>query len=150
MYQVLQVKPAFLFDSTGMFANNSVWIIPKNDKYLLGILNSKIGWFLISKYCTEIQNGYQLIYEYLSKIPIKQIDFTNPSEKKKHDEIVKHVETMLKLNKELRKAKLAAEQEQIKQRITYTDKKIDALVYELYGLTEEEIKIVEYKSNNIN
>jgi DNA-binding transcriptional regulator GbsR (MarR family) len=82
------------------------------------------------------------LYE-LNSIPIHQIDFTNPAEKKKHDEIVKHVETMLELNKELQKAKLASEQEQIKQRITYTDKKIDSLVYELYGLTEEEIKVIE-------
>ena len=59
-------------------------------------------------------------------------DLTKPihgsQKKKKHDEIVKNVETMLALNKELQKAKLATEQEQIKQRITYTDKKTDALV----------------------
>jgi hypothetical protein len=50
---------------------------------------------------------------------------------------------MLELNKELQKAKMPEEQEQLKQRISYTDKKIDKLVYELYGLTEEEIKVVE-------
>ena len=77
------------------------------------------------------------------ELPIPKIDFSNPAEKKKHDEIVKHVETMLELNKELQKSKPGEEQERLKQRITYTDKKIDALVYELYGLTEEEIKIVE-------
>jgi len=32
---------------------------------------------------------------------------------------------------------------QLKQRIAFTDKKIDALVYALYGLSEEEVKIVE-------
>jgi hypothetical protein len=32
-------------------------------------------------------------------------------------------------------------QQQLKQRIAFTDKKIDALVYELYGLSEEEIKL---------
>ena len=31
----------------------------------------------------------------------------------------------------------------LKQRIAFTDKKIDALVYELYGLSEEEVKVVE-------
>ena len=34
-------------------------------------------------------------------------------------------------------------EEQLKQRIAFTDKKIDALVYELYGLSEVEMKIVE-------
>ncbi len=110
-----------------------------NIKYILGVLNSKlVNYIFLKLFLNKDIYAYQL-----ERIPIKQIDFTNPAEKKKHDEIVKLVETMLELNKELQKAKLATGQEQIKQRITYTDKKIDALVYELYGLTEEEIKVVE-------
>ncbi len=45
-------------------------MIPTKDKVLLSILNSKIGWWLISKYCTAIQSGYQLIWKYFSQIPI--------------------------------------------------------------------------------
>jgi hypothetical protein len=52
---------------------------------------------------------------------------------------------MLLLNKQLQEATLPYQQEQLKQRITFTDKKIDTLVYELYGLSEEEVKIVEGK-----
>jgi len=50
------------------------------------------------------------------------------------------VETMLK---DLPKAKTPHEQESIQRQIAATDKQIDALVYELYGLTEEGIRIVE-------
>lgn len=53
------------------------------------------------------------------------------------------VETMLKLHKDLPKAKTPHEQESLKRMIASTDAQIDALVYELYGLTEEEIRIVE-------
>jgi hypothetical protein len=49
----------------------------------------------------------------------------------------------LSLNKQLHEATLPHQQEQLKQRIAFTGKKIDALVYELYGLSEEEVKIVE-------
>jgi type I restriction-modification system DNA methylase subunit len=70
MYQVFQVKPAFVFDMKGTYCNNAIWMLPKDDKVLLAILNSKIGWFLISSYCTSIQNGYQLIWKYLEQIPI--------------------------------------------------------------------------------
>lgn len=70
MYQVMQVKPCFIYDEDGLFCNNSMWFIPSDDKVLLGILNSKMGWWLISKYCTAIQNGYQLIWKYFSQIPI--------------------------------------------------------------------------------
>ncbi|MFN7661660.1 MAG: hypothetical protein ACK5P3_26710, partial [Dolichospermum sp.] len=47
-------------------------IISKADKILLAILNSKMGWWLISKYCTAIQNGFQLIWKYFGQIPISQ------------------------------------------------------------------------------
>jgi hypothetical protein len=51
-----------------------MWIIPKDDKCLVGILNSKMGWWLISKYCTAIQNGFQLIWKYFGQIPIPTIN----------------------------------------------------------------------------
>ena len=75
-------------------------------------------------------------------MPIKKIDFNNKQEKSLHDEVVHLVDTMLLLNKQLQEA-LPHQQEQLKQRIAFTDKKIDTLVYELYGLSEEEVKIVE-------
>jgi hypothetical protein len=53
------------------------------------------------------------------------------------------VETMLKLHKDLPKAKTPHEQESLLRQIAATDKQIDALVYELHGLTEGEIRIVE-------
>ena len=46
------------------------------------------------------------------------------------------------MNEELKEEKLPNRIEQIKQRIEYSEEKINELVYELYGLTEEEIKIV--------
>jgi hypothetical protein len=52
-------------------------------------------------------------------------------------------ETMLKLYKDLPKTKKPHEQESIERQIAATDNQIDAPVYELYGLTEEEIRIVE-------
>jgi hypothetical protein len=53
------------------------------------------------------------------------------------------VDVMLKLHKELPKAKTPHEQESLKRTIAATDNQIDALVYELYGLTEDEVRIVE-------
>ena len=61
----------------------------------------------------------------------------------RHRRIVGLVETMLKLHKDLPKAKTPHEQESLQRQIAATDKAIDTLVYELYGLTEEEIRVVE-------
>ncbi|MCX6842999.1 MAG: hypothetical protein NTX53_12035, partial [candidate division WOR-3 bacterium] len=63
--------------------------------------------------------------------------------KARHDRMDESVEMMLKLHKDLPKAKTPHEQESLQRQIAATDKAIDALVYELYGLTEEEIKVVE-------
>ena len=50
---------------------------------------------------------------------------------------------MLSLHKQLPEARTPHEQTALQRQIEATDRQIDALVYELYGLTEEEIGIVE-------
>lgn len=70
MYQAFQVKPCFIYDEQGFYSNNSMWFIPTESKTLLAILNSKMGWWLITKFCSQIQNGYQLIWKYFGQIPV--------------------------------------------------------------------------------
>jgi hypothetical protein len=67
----------------------------------------------------------------------------NPSEKARHDRMVELVERMLDLHKRVDKVKTPHEKDLIQRQIDATDKEIDNLVYGLYRLTEEEIKIIE-------
>jgi hypothetical protein len=53
------------------------------------------------------------------------------------------VERMLTLHKDKAAARLVAEKAMMQQQIEATDKQIDALVYDLYGLTDAEIALVE-------
>jgi hypothetical protein len=69
----------------------------------------------------------------------------NVADKIKHDRLVRLVEAMLQLHPRLAAAQTAHDREMIQRQIDATDKQIDALVYQLYGLTDEEIKIVEGK-----
>jgi len=126
LYQVFQVKPCFILDSSGMYCNNSMWFIPSDDKVLLGILNSKIGWWLISKYCTAIQNGFQLIWKYFSQIPIAIGNDTI------RFQLIDVVDKVINVKEQLPLSDT-----------TNLESQIDQLVYQLYELTEEEIKIVE-------
>jgi hypothetical protein len=66
-----------------------------------------------------------------------------PADAARHDRMVALVEKMLNLNKRLAAAKAAHEKEVLAGMIDATDRQIDRLVYELYGLTEEEIAVVE-------
>ncbi len=61
----------------------------------------------------------------------------------RHDSLVGLVEQMLALHKQLASAKTPHEKTVLQQQIAATDRQIGRLVYELYGLTEEEIRIVE-------
>lgn len=114
---------------------------PKETKYLLGIINSKLlAFYFRKKYNRQDKTFPEIrIYE-LASLPIKQID---KSKKSKHDEIGKLVDILLTLNEELKELKLQTKIEQIKQRIEHSEVKINQLVYELYDLTEVEIKIIE-------
>ncbi|MDD3070678.1 MAG: hypothetical protein PHX88_05730, partial [Methanoculleus horonobensis] len=71
--------------------------------------------------------------------PIRTIDSANPADVARHDQIVALVEKMLDLNRRLAAAKVSHEKEVLAGMIDATDRQIDRLVYELYGLTEDEV-----------
>jgi hypothetical protein len=79
-------------------------------------------------------------------LPIRSINFSDKSDKTKHDKMVSLVERMLDLHKRLAAAKAPDDKTKLQRQIDATDREIDQLVYDLYGLTEEEIQIVEGKS----
>ena len=77
-------------------------------------------------------------------MPIPNMD--NDKTLAKHDKTVKLVNNMLDLNKKYAESKNPHVKEMLKRQIEITDKQIDQLVYKLYDLTDEEIKIVESKT----
>ena len=115
--------------------------------FLLGIINSRLVSFWFMKTFDKLQRKIfpQFKVKELSNFPIFNIDFTNPAEVKQHDRMVTLVEHMLALHK--RTPQTPFEQEQLQREIAATDAQIDQLVYELYGLTDEQIRIVEGEGN---
>jgi len=116
-----------------------------SNKYVLGIINSRL-----IQHIFELQNP-QMIGKvfaeikliYVENLPIRTIDFSDPTDKARHDKMVTLVERMLSLNKQRADVKTDHDKNLVERQIEATDKQIDALVYELYGLTSEEIQIVE-------
>ena len=80
---------------------------------------------------------------YVSQIPIRPIDPLSPDDVAKHDRMVSLVEAMLDLHRRLPASSTDHEKTLLERQIEATDRQIDTLVYELYGLTEDEIRIVE-------
>jgi hypothetical protein len=139
---------SYAYDRSGIYSNDKTSIIPTDDLYLLGILSSKVADIVIHSISSTKQGGYfEYKPMYVSKIPIRTIDFSDPADVARHDRMVSLVEQMLVLHKQLPEAGTPHEKTALERRIEATDGQIDALVYELYGLTEEEIGIVEAARN---
>ena len=112
--------------------------------YLLGILNSKVTFFVFQSILPKLRGGfYEPSYVYFKDFPIRPIDFSNPTDKACHEKMVELVERMLTLHKQLPAAKTPDDKTRIQRQIDTTDHQIDRLVYELYRLTDKEIQIVE-------
>lgn len=135
------------YDDKGYYPQNSIFIVNSANvdlKYLLGLLNSKLFGFLY--YLSNPQTGKtfaEIKPSAIKGLPIRIINFDIPNEKTKHDNIVKLVETMLDLHLQLASATNDVARKTIQAVIDSTDRQIDNLVYELYGLTDAEIRIVE-------
>ena len=106
-------------------------------RYLLGIINS-----LTTKYFLKIftKGKIDAYPDDWKEIIIPKINSQN---KTIHDEIIRLVDQLLKLNEEKAEAKLETKINQLKSKIDYCECRINEIVYQLYGLTEEEIAIVQ-------
>jgi hypothetical protein len=133
----------------GFYARDNLHIVlPRNKEYdlcfILGIMNSRLCAFVYGYINPERGEALaQVKKKHVERLPIRTIDFTNPTDKAHHDRIVELVKAMLKLQKQFAGAKTSHEKTAIQRQIDAPDKQIDQLVYELYGLTDEEIRIVE-------
>ena len=123
-----------LTNTTVIFGTNKEYSI----KYILALLNSQLLTFRYKSIGKQTGNG---IFEYfangIGKLPIVKAD------EKTQNNIILLVDKMLELKQ--KEAKEANQQlkTMIYRQIEGVDKAIDAEVYALYGLTEDEIKAVE-------
>lgn len=146
IYPNILKKPEFTFDTNCWYINQKCYIISTEDKYLLGLLNSKLNNYLFEKFLPKLRGGfYEPSYVIFKNFPIKTIDFNNQIEKELHEEIVNLVNELLQINKEKYELKLQTKINQIDSKINYCENRINEIVFQLYGLTEEEIRIIELK-----
>ncbi len=113
-------------------------------QYILGIINSKLFVFLYKTICMESGRVLaQVKPTFIERLPIKVIDFNTKSEVIIYQKIISFVDQILATKKQLQQAKTEADKNYLNSKCERLDKEIDQLVYQLYGLTEDEIKIVE-------
>lgn len=115
-------RAQFALDDGGEYAFTSGYgITLKGDstlspKYVLGLLNSKLLEFYLKRISTPMQNGFfRFFTQFIEKLPIRSINFSDPADKARHDKMVSLVERMLELYK--RSPRAPQEQEMVKREI---------------------------------
>jgi hypothetical protein len=113
--------------------------------YLLGLLNTSTLDYCLRQVSSPFRGGYWAYNrQYIAKLPIRQIDFTNPADRQMHDSIVARVEDMLALQERLSSIRNTpcTERDDLLIEVDRVDQQIDQLVFNLYGLTEKERQLV--------
>ena len=127
------------FNSTNLILIKEEYIKDYPYELICALINSRLWNFYYSK---NFSNGSNLTVN-ISKTFLEML----PLPKNPNADIIKKictiVEQLLTLNIEIKTATLESKKEQIKNKIEYSEDKINELVYQLYDLTNEEIKIIE-------
>ncbi|HIH2151660.1 TPA: class I SAM-dependent DNA methyltransferase [Campylobacter jejuni] len=131
---IMAKEPCFSYETSFAFAMAPANIITSNSdilKYILAFLNSDFIYLMLRKFYMGGGIEGELKTNNLEKLPIPKINSKN---QKLADELINLVDEILKAKEQ---DKNANTQE--------LENKINSLVYKLYNLTEEEIKIIENK-----
>jgi hypothetical protein len=141
----LSNESPFTIDYDGHYINApACFLVSKDSEYVLGLLNSKVLWWYLRQIAAERAGGFiEAKPMYVAQLPIHKINKKDPKDKERHDQIVTLVKSVLVLNKQLQKVQSDQEKVELTTKISETDQAIDRQVYDLYGLTGEEIEIIE-------
>lgn len=127
VYPNICKRNEFAWDDKCFFTNQKAFIIPRASKYLLGILNSKVVFWLFEKLLAKLQHDY---YEpssiFMKDFPIPKIEHVHVDKIEFIvDEIIRTIQKNATID------------------INDKEHEIDELVYMLYGLAKDEIAIIE-------
>jgi hypothetical protein len=107
-----------------------------SDLYLLGLLNSLLLDYVLKRISTPFRGGFfSYARRFIEQLPIRPINFADAAERAEHDAVVGLVERVL-----------AAKRTDAQANVAALEQEIDDRVYRLYGLTKDEIKLVEESS----
>lgn len=129
-------------------AQNAFNLVTKESwslEYILGILNSKLmTYYHRKKFLDEYKMRFQkLLIKDCRKFPIHLISTSDPFEQKQKKDLINLVNKTLQLNSRKHDMKLGNEISTINRMIETIDAEIDKIIYRLYGLTKDQISIVE-------
>ena len=133
-------KKAIILDTVNQLSVKAPW----SAAFVAALLNSQlINWFVYRFIFARAIRTMHFDSPVTDRIPLPAIDIGKPKDKALHDNLVDLVEEMLVAKKQLFAAKTDGGKDFYENKCAALDRQIGTLVYDLYGLTADEIKIVE-------
>lgn len=127
LYQEIMTFQSFTFEEAGLYTNNKIFFIPNAGKHLVALMNSKVVWLYLNQVASKLQGGALAMQSpYVLSIPVPEMIASKTGE-------------LATLADRILSAKRADPQADT----SALEAEVDVLVYGLYGLTEEEIAVVE-------
>jgi type I restriction-modification system DNA methylase subunit/predicted type IV restriction endonuclease len=148
----LAPRAAFSWDPTGeCFFTGGVaggyGILPADGyepEYLLGLLNSRLLDWVVKQTATSMRGGwYSFESRFIRDLPIAASGESGPGGELARERVVGHARQLLALSEQLRGIRTAQEAAQMQREYDALDSRLDRLVYDLYGLGDDEIALVE-------
>jgi type I restriction-modification system DNA methylase subunit len=117
-------------------------------RYVLALLNSRLLNYLYRALSQEEGRTFAQVKIFrVKQLPIRLPDVSDPTAKLRHDRVVRLVDQMFDAKKQLAAARSDKDKNYYENKCAALDRQIDAMVYEFYELSEEEIRVVESSEN---
>lgn len=128
VYPDIAKSTKFTWDESSAFLGNTAYIMPTKEKWLVGLLNTTVTWWLYLHISSTIRGGFvRFIAQYMAQLPVA---FASNAQK---DVITNKAERILFDPKN--------------PQVNHLEQEIDARVAHLYNLTEEEYNLILTKTN---
>jgi len=143
VYPDIAKRCRFTVDTSGHICGDTTFAIPCSNLKLLAVLNSRVAYFYFKSVCAALEGPGEAYLrfksQYVAKFPVPAV----LSDEDSNSALQQLAQQMLNLSGQSSVTKTSHERTALARQIDATDGEIDRLVYELYGLSGKEIRIVE-------
>lgn len=132
IYPSICKQPEFTLDNESLYTNDKCFLIPLNDIFLLGVLNSELTYFWCEMHLPRLRGGFfENKIPILKNLPICKIDTKDKGAMQEKDKITKCVEKILELTSK-------SKNKEAKSECLYYRNEINKSVYKIYGINESD------------
>jgi type I restriction-modification system DNA methylase subunit len=152
IWSVLSTKPGYVYDQQNIQftggGNGPYYSLVCNSEYsplyILGILYHPVFEAMVKAGASEFQGAYYSHgKQFIENIPVRQIDFSNKGEKKKHDEIVKTVQQLIATKVAYRNIYIGSKKNVLQRKLNYLYDSLIDHVNTLYSIDKNDVDTVQ-------